>query len=546
MHCATNSRSANRDGSTSDLCTTCGICTHPAARLTTRQTTAFGARGAALWLLLLGAAYAVLVVTHWNAGYLDFGDGNYMYVSWRMAGGAVLYRDLMAPQPPMHLWIGSLLARVGMLFGHPLWAFRSFSLILHLLSMVAVYFAAVRVTGGNDDRALRLCRGAGITAAAVYLVLPIGFWWCLGYQSEPLEMFLMIWSFTLFISLSRRWMPLAGLLQGLAPLTNMTAAPYTLFNIGWLAVRKRNLVLRYAVPCVGIIAVVTVGMQLFTGHYLENVITNQVGSYPKDGFLPYAWGKIVREGMKVIDLEGGFVVICLLGLLRYAARGCRHVREYVTFYSFFALCSILYVTKGGTVDYIVTIGEPFVAIFCGYSAFHFTRRYSRTLCRLPGWRDLTPVATLLCAAMLVVVVTATGLAHSWATLKQRTYELDEFETGRIVADIQRNSRPDGLVFAPPYYAFLAQRRIAEDYAELLLWTLKYRNEKEAGVKGPGIEIVERLAQLLRDKRIDYVVLDMNQPGRLPELRAAIDEAYQPLRRDEFRTLNTSLRFYVPK
>jgi hypothetical protein len=64
--------------------------------------------------------YAALVVTHWGEDYIDFGDGNYLYISSRIADGMVLYRDIMAPQPPCHLYLGALLIKIGRLIGHPL------------------------------------------------------------------------------------------------------------------------------------------------------------------------------------------------------------------------------------------------------------------------------------------------------------------------------------------------------------------------------------------------------------------------------------------
>src|SRR5687768_242352 len=87
-----------------------------------------------LCLLILAAIYSALVIAHWNRGHLDFGDGNYMYDSWRISQGAVLYKEILAPQPPLHLLIGSLIARAASLAGlaHPLFAFRAFSVLLHL------------------------------------------------------------------------------------------------------------------------------------------------------------------------------------------------------------------------------------------------------------------------------------------------------------------------------------------------------------------------------------------------------------------------------
>jgi hypothetical protein len=197
-------------------------------------------------------------------------------------------------------------------------------------------------------------------------------------------------------------------------------------------------------------------------------------------------------------------------------------------------------------DYIFTIGEPFVAVFCGYLLFHFHRKHTAGLFHGFTWRDSAPLAGLAAGMALAVAFLAPGVAHSWATLKQRTYELDAHTTMQVVDQIRRNTPPDGLIRAPPYYAFLAQRRIAEDYSELFLWTLKYLNELQDGQRGRGVQTVERIANLLREKKIAFIVLDLDQTGKIPEIRQAIDENYEPKRLQELRTLNTRLMFYAPK
>src|SRR5947207_1964847 len=99
-----------------------------------------------MWGLLLAAIYCGVVIPFWNRGYLDFGDGNYMYISWRLAHGAVLYRDVLAPQPPMHFLAGVSIVGVAELIGADvLFAFRAFSLALHVITLFLVIALARRV-----------------------------------------------------------------------------------------------------------------------------------------------------------------------------------------------------------------------------------------------------------------------------------------------------------------------------------------------------------------------------------------------------------------
>lgn len=507
-----------------------------------------------VWLSLFGLLYALLVVPNWSLGYIDFGDGNYMYISWRLVEGAVLYRDILAPQPPVHLYLGALIEWLGQRTpGHPLYAFRVYSLVLHVATMFVVYAATLRIAGGSDPARRAAFRPAGVLAALVYMLLPIGLWWTLAYQSEPTEMLFLLGSLTLVLRQTPRALAAAGALAALAPLTNMSAAPYVLFAAGWLAVRRPRLLLPYALPLAGLIAAVIVVMELVTGAYIENVILNQVGSFPRPELLgpgqnafTYAVGKWAREGADILRLEGGYVVLGLLGLIRFARRGPAETREYAAWFSFFALCSWIYVAKGGTMDYIFTIGEPFVAIFAGYFLHQFWRTsLARGLRRL-SWRDLSPAAGWAAALMLTAAVTWVGLQHSWATLRQQTFELPAYETLQIVERIRRNSGPGDLILSPPHYAYVARRQIAEDYSEIFLWTVKYRNERLDRVRGRGVETAERIARLLEEKRIAYVVLETGQMRAIPEIMEALERHYETDHPAETRTLNTLLRFYRPK
>ena len=46
----------------------------------------------------MGLVWLAVGIATLNEGYIDFGDGNYMYISWRMSEGAMLYRDILSPQ----------------------------------------------------------------------------------------------------------------------------------------------------------------------------------------------------------------------------------------------------------------------------------------------------------------------------------------------------------------------------------------------------------------------------------------------------------------
>jgi hypothetical protein len=157
-----------------------------------------------------------------------------------------------------------------------------------------------------------------------------------------------------------------------------------------------------------------------------------------------------------------------------------------------------------------------------------------------------PLLRWLVVGVIGVVVIGPGLGFVWRTLRQETYELDAYRTRHVVELMRQHAKENDVVLAPPFYAFLAKRRIIEDYSEIFLWTLKYYNEKQDGVRGRGVVTVEKIAAALRAKKVAFVALDLDQTGKLPEIRSAIEDCYQPLRQKEFRTLNTRLMFYIPR
>ena len=162
-------------------------------------------------------------------------------------------------------------------------------------------------------------------------------------------------------------------------------------------------------------------------------------------------------------------------------------------------------------------------------------------------RTHSPLPRRPCVAVRVGPITVGGGAPVVVQSMTNTDTADVDATTRQVADeISRNTGVDDIILAPPHYAFLAQRRIAEDYSELFLWYLKYLNERQDRQHGRGVQVVERIAELLRERRIAFVLLDLNQTGKIPEIRAAIEENYMPLRSTELQTLNTRLQFYKPK
>lgn len=521
----------------------------------------------AVILGVFAIVYALLVASHLSIAYIDFGDGNYLYISTRLADGLVLYRDILSPQPPFHLYLGAVLIWIGRELGSAVYTVRVFSILLHVGTMLVMYMVGRRVIGN---------RAGGVVTGAIYLLLPIGFWWSLGYESELLEILFLMLSFLCFIEAGRlqvgsrpeaagKKMAVAGVLAVCAIFTNMTAVPYVGFSTLWLLVRRRRLVLWYLVPIAGLSIVGIAVLELLSGgNYLGNVFFNQVATFPKraisgQSVVAYAIGKIMREGKDVLFWEGSYIVLALLGLIGFMRRGLaaqasqprfnnQAMREYIGWYGLFSMLSIVFVSKGATMEYIFTLGEPFVALFAAYFVIEFTKWITRPAEeKIDVAGDTSRVVSLIGAGLLVLVCAVIGTAFIRVTLLQKNYEQDAEGVRQIVSYIEKHSKPGDPILAPPYYAFISKRRLYEEYSELFIWTIKYKNEVIVDKRpGEGVRKAESIANALAAKQIPIVVLDLNQTGRIPPIRDAIERFYKQLLEKPIHTLNTPIQLYIPQ
>jgi len=503
-------------------------------------------------LLLISLLYAALVLSHWDEHYIDFGDGNYLYISARLADGLTLYRDIMAPQPPCHLYLGAALIKLGRALNQPLYTVRAFSLLLRLAAMLLVFLITRKITKRLLDSCL---------ATILYLAVPIGFWWAQGYQSEGLLIFFMLVSFYFFIDLEPRKLWFAALFGTLAAFTNMTAVPYLFLANLFLLVRHRRLMLHYTLP-MALMGLAGVLLMEFVsdGFYLRNVFLNQVGTFPKpeisgESVLTYAVRKILNEGKDVLTWEGGYVLFGLTGLAMYILKGDEidTRREYIGWHAFFSFCSIIYVSKGGTMEYIFTIGEPFAVIFFAHAMGLFWRG---TMREGEGWKNISFKDTSRFAAvcvlfMLLFATFYIGALFVRKTLYAESYELPASEVKVVKEIIGQYSREGDAILAPPFYAFITGRRVVEEYSENYIWTIKYVNEVFVDKKpGEGVAKALAISRALKARRVPIVLLDMAQTAKLPPIKEAIDAYYEPLNfrsnSNVLQTLNTRIEIFIPK
>ncbi len=421
--------------------------------------------------------YLFLYIQSINSKYVDFGDGNYLYLSWRLSEGDVLYKDLPSPQPPLLLfWGGFLLSLTG---GDPV-LIRLWQGIQHVLTACCVLGIATRIF---------FTPAISVLAGIIYLFLPEGVWWSMGYQSEPLLILLQTFNLLLLLEAVQRKRPtlflyLAAAVSALTCFVNMTALPYVLLQWFFVWLRFRGFFWRYTLVMLPVGIVFFLFMLFYSdGQYIEHVFFRQVGTYPTESWgqmLGYFINKLISEGGDILFWEGGFVLASILGILLFSEDE-RPVpaKDYLIWWAIFSLGSIIFVTKGGTVEYIFTLGEPAVAVF---SAFFLTTILlasdipykPRAIVQNPF--QFGKVTLTICLLLPVLLMKPITLLHASFSNSTTVYELSGKEMEQLKSYMQYKCPPDKEMLAPPYYAFLAQRKLGGNSSSLFILAHAYFNE----------------------------------------------------------------------
>lgn len=447
--------------------------------------------------------YLFLCISCIDLTYIDFGDGNYLYLSWRMAEGDRLYADLPSPQPPMHLLTGCILVKMG---GGSLVLVRTFQAVLRILTAGMVWLIARQITKSRPISAL-----AGI----IYIWLPEGVWWSRGYQSEPLVIFILccqLYFFLRALDRSRPGLTLigAGTLGSLAVFTNMTAVPYLGLQFLYLIYhyrprfipfRRRKTVDRkpivfwlflfsFAVPCV----LLFIMMNIYSnGQYLDQIWSRQVGTFPTESvgeLLHYVISSLIVEGGDIATYEGGFVLLAVLGVLLFAgmAEGHTHL-VYILWWALASFGSIIFVAKGGTVEYIFTLGEPAVAVFSAFFLHNFVVSVG-----VPWKREQirTNIPLGIGKILLVLLFLIPTLTVKGGWLVTRTmqnsiavFEFPEEQVKAVLYTIEKYAKPDDKIICPPFYAYAAHRELAAHLSYDFILAFAYYHEYDALVEELG-------------------------------------------------------------
>jgi len=444
--------------------------------------------------------YLFLCIFAIDLTYIDFGDGNYLYLSWRLAEGDRLYADLPSPQPPMHLLIGCLLVKMG---GGSIILVRTFQALLRIVTAGVIWLVGRQLTGS---------RTVGALAGIIYIWLPEGVWWSRGYQSEPLLIFIQCCQLYLFLRALERDRPGltligAGALASLGVFTNMTAVPYLALQFLYLIYRYRPrfipfrrrrsakakpvifwlFLFSFAVPCV----LLLIMMNIYSnGQYLDQIWSRQVGTFPTEsvgGMLQYLFSSLVIEGGDIVTYEGGFVLLAILGVLLYAGMADAHSHlVYVVWWALASFGSIIFVAKGGTVEYIFTLGEPAVAVFSAFFLRHFlvSVEVPWKTEQLRG-RVLLEVGKILLVLLFLIptlVVKGGWLVTRTMQNSIAVFEFPEEQVNAVLYTIEKYAKPEDKIIAPPFYAYAAHRQLAAHFSYDFILAFAYYHEYDKLVR----------------------------------------------------------------
>ncbi|HPA44676.1 MAG TPA: glycosyltransferase family 39 protein [bacterium] len=450
-----------------------------------------------LLFVLAALTYLYCCIHALDLTYVDFGDGNYLYLSWQLSQGEKLYVDLPSPQPPLHLFLGSILVKLG---GGSLIVVRVFQAILRIVTGALVWAIAGQIGKSPVISAL---------AGMIYIWLPEGVWWSRGYQSEHLLIFIQCLQTYLFLRALDKKGPglllvMSGMIGSLGVFTNMTAVPYLALQMTYLIYQFRprfipfrkkaspqtrpgffwTFLFSLGIPCLLLLLFMNFYSQ---GHYIDQVWSRQIGTFPTRSLselIQHVTSKLTTEYGDIVTFEGGFVLLAILGVLVYLGLEERNPhRAYLLWWAIASFGSILFVTKGGTVEYIFTLGEPAVAVF---SAF-FLRTFFVGVDVPATMREVRKSPVLSWGKLFLVVlflIPTLCVKGGWLitqTMQNRmsVMEFPEPQVQAVRYIIEKYTKPDESIIATPFYAFASGRRLAAHFPYDFILAFAYDHEYEA-------------------------------------------------------------------
>jgi hypothetical protein len=481
-----------------------------------------------LFALISFFIFIIMLLTTDNR-YMDFGDGNYLYTSWRFMQGARLYQEIMTPQPPLLFVIGSALLRVSFSWK----TIRLFNILLGIATALVIYKVSTDLFHN---------RRVALLASSTYYLLPIHLSWGRGFQADSVATFLSLMSLVFFIAFEPREMVVSSALAVLATYTKYSVLPLLILNVVYLWLKRRRLLKFYLLP------LTTLGVSSFlflntysSGMFIRDtfIAQSKAPGYPLDFPID-----IALNGLSYIFLsEGTFIFLSVMGLISLLGKN-EERGGYLAGCLIGSFVPLALILRQGTGTYIFYGAEPYVAIFSAYFIYELMSVYVKRLksaanqLRVPSRRTVLHLSLVGLTASSLYLVPCIDICFNQFINFQRYSNWSNAKHVEIVVEyIENYTSPSETILSPPYFAFLAKRRLLFDYSETWLWSILYEKGDNDAVR-----LVESITAELRHNRVKIVILDWRMKNTAPIYQATLQN-YVLIRRI---MVHDMLEIYVSK
>jgi hypothetical protein len=437
--------------------------------------------------------------------YLWTGDGVHLYITSRLAEGAVPYRDMLTPHPPLLFTVGAFLLKIN----NSLWTIRIFSIILGIATSFLIYLISSKIFA--DKR-------VALVTSTLYYIMPIHLTWSRGFETDSLMIFFSLLAFRFILSMSPRKMILASFFSVLAILTKYSFLPSLIFTVGYLYFKRKELLKHYLIPLIIMLA----ASFLFLNVYSSNMFF--WSTFTVQGMSPFT--DIYTVEKRVIgffSMEGPLLLASILGMI-FFVKIKNTFTDYLIGSTLVSFLPLALMIREGTGLYIIYGAEPFMAIFAGYFLYVLMKSHAplvksrirrRSLPIL--WRKILIGLFMLTLLFNPVLDLCTG-----QFLNFRRYDnwSNAPQVRQIMEYVGEHTSDEDFILSPPYFAFITQRKLLFDFSDTWLWKIAYDHGDPKAV-----ELVQRLSSSLENKAVKLVILDYRMKSIEPVFQA-ISENYR--------------------
>jgi len=469
----------------------------------------------------------ILMLLTTDQRHLDFGDGNYLYIAWRLANGAALYKDILVPQPPLLFVVGAALT----LAGGQLQLFRLFSIVLTMLTGVLVYKMSAMIFRSA---------AVGLLSGVIYYVLPIHMYWGRGFQADLLMSVFLVLTLYLLVKGGKRNLVLASLTSLCASLAKFTFLPVLAFLLVYFFLVDRRGIRHFALPTILWHSIALLALHVYSeGWFTWSVLVTQ----SRAPYYDSSTMEIFLDGIQLILFrEGGLVAMAFLGGLM-ATRKAENKHDLLLGVTLASSLPIVLTLRQGTYFYLFTSVEPFVAILSGYALVRLVQSYATwtSRVRMPQHR-LAQVRSLALIALmtgsLAYVPTRILLFDQFLNFQLINNWSNAYTVQMVTQQIEAYSKDQDEILSPPYFAFLTHRKLVNDFSETWLWLVNYRSgDQKATI------MIDSIVRRTSEKSVKIVIMDWRMQ-QIPPLSKSVSANYVLIARFELGGLE-GVSVYVP-